>query len=271
MPPWMDLHTHTYLCQHAEGKPVDYVRVAAQNGIQIMGCADHSPMPAHYDSYRMTPEQWTRYTVMVREAQEEGKRLNVEVLWGVEADWMEARNDETLALIHDHPLDYVIGSVHYVNTLAFDDPMNISLWENPEIADEIWTHYIEKLYELVDGIHPNIIGHIDLPKKFGYYPNDKVWKEVTEKFNELFHKLARENIAIELNTSGWFKEIKEQYPSEKLLCMAHDAGVNLTLGSDAHAPSEVGRNFTKAGELLRQCKIRNLTYFVQRTPRTIDL
>lgn len=36
-----NLHTHNYLCGHADGTVEDYVREAVKNGVKILGISDH--------------------------------------------------------------------------------------------------------------------------------------------------------------------------------------------------------------------------------------
>ena len=53
-------HTHTYLCQHADGLPEEYVQTAIKNGLEILGFSDHAPFyfPDGYVSgCRMRMEQ----------------------------------------------------------------------------------------------------------------------------------------------------------------------------------------------------------------------
>ncbi|UQT43545.1 hypothetical protein M5E88_12830 [Akkermansia muciniphila] len=43
--------------------------------------------------------------------------------------------------------------------------------------------------------------------------------------------------------------------------MAAEAGIPLTISSDAHRPEDVGRDFKRAGELARQAGFRHLASF----------
>ena len=49
----IDLHNHTYLCNHASGTMEEYVQEAINKGIDIFGFSCHAPM--NFDiKYRMT-------------------------------------------------------------------------------------------------------------------------------------------------------------------------------------------------------------------------
>ena len=40
----VDLHNHTYYCNHAEGSMQDYIDAALREGIDIFGFSCHAPM-----------------------------------------------------------------------------------------------------------------------------------------------------------------------------------------------------------------------------------
>ena len=92
-----------------------------------------------------------------------------------------------------------------------------------------------------------ILSAADLPKKFGIYPK----QDCTPLFERFLDAAARKDVAMELNTAGLRKDCREIYPSPKMVQMARAKGVAITFGSDAHAPGEVGMNFTEAMQLAR--------------------
>ena len=48
-------HTHLKLCGHAEGMSNDYVKVAVEEGFEIIGISDHGPIPRSF----MSPKEYT--------------------------------------------------------------------------------------------------------------------------------------------------------------------------------------------------------------------
>jgi histidinol-phosphatase (PHP family) len=79
------------------------------------------------------------------------------------------------------------------------------------------------------------------------------------------------NCAIELNTAGLRKDCREIYPSLAILRLAHARGVPITFGSDAHAPEEVGMNFSEAVALARQIGYTTTCRFVRRQRQFVPL
>ena len=91
-----------------------------------------------------------------------------------------------------------------------------------------------------------------MPKKFGHRPTE----DCTPLYERFLAAAKKHNCAIELNTAGLRKDCKEIYPSHQILALAHQHGVSITFGSDAHAPEEVGLNFAEAIQLARSVGYR---------------
>jgi histidinol-phosphatase (PHP family) len=159
-----------------------------------------------------------------------------------------------------HPWDYFIGSVHYVSeSWDIDNPAKLSEWKKRD-AFEVWSVYFDWLTRAADSGLFEIIGHADLPKKFGIYPQ----QDCTALFDRFLSIAAKKGVAIELNTAGLRKDCKEIYPSPQIVRMAKEKGVAITFGSDAHAPGEVGMNFTEAMHLARKAGYAECCRFVGR-------
>ena len=74
--------------------------------------------------------------------------------------------------------------------------------------------------------------------------------------------MIKENgLAVEINTSGFDRPAKEQYPSEKIIRLLYEKGIDITMGSDAHKPSEIGRYFKDTISGLKSIGFKNLVKF----------
>lgn len=241
-----DLHMHTPLCRHAVGEPVEYARQALEAGLTEIGFSDHSPMARDgFDDWRMLDRQLDEYVAKVRLAQKEFPQLTIKL--ALEVDYLPGQEDWIRKLAARHPWDYFIGSVHYVSeSWDIDNPAKLSEWKKRD-AFEVWSAYFNWLTLAAESKLFDIIGHADLPKKFGIRPQ----QDCTALYAKFLEAAARADVAIELNTAGLRKDCKEIYPCRDLLQIAFQKGVPITFGSDAHAPQEVGLNFAEAMELAR--------------------
>lgn len=254
-----DYHMHTPLCRHATGEPTEYAAQAKKVGLKEIGFSDHSPMQRDdFDSWRMRLDQLDEYVEKVRKARVEHPDLIIKL--ALEVDFLPGHEEWICALSQRHAWDYLIGSVHYVSeTWAVDDPTRLSEWKHRD-PFEVWSVYFDRLTAAAASSLFDIIGHADLPKKFGCYPKE----DCTQLF-ERFVKAARASqVAVELNTAGLRKECREIYPGPKLARMMFDAGVAITFGSDAHAVAEVGMNFPQAVALARSAGYSKYCRFRQR-------
>ena len=253
-----DYHMHTPLCLHATGEPEEYARHALKIGLPQIGFSDHSPMRQdNFDEWRMNFDKLAIYVENVRRVQKDFPQLHI--LMAMEVDYFPNGEDWIRELAGMYPWDYFIGSVHYISDdWAIDDPKKISEWKNRD-SFEVWQIYYERQIKAAESKLFEIIGHADLPKKFGHKPHPKC-RHLYEKFLDAAKKF---DCAIELNTAGLRKDCKEIYPNPELLRIACQKGVPITFGSDAHAPGEVGMNFPEAAQLARNVGYTNACHFSQ--------
>jgi histidinol-phosphatase (PHP family) len=254
-----DYHMHTPLCRHARGEPEEYVRRALELGFKEIGFSDHAPMPQDdFDTWRMNADKLDEYVAKVRRVQKDFPQLTIRL--ALEVDYLPGYDDWIRDLAARHPWDYFIGSVHYVSdSWAIDDPQKLSEWNHRD-ADEVWAVYFERLTKAAETGFFEIIGHADLPKKFGHRPS----RDGTPLYLKFLNAAKKHHCAIELNTAGLRKDCREIYPSRDILQLAYQTGVPITFGSDAHAPEEVGMNFAEALQLARDVGYKECCRFALR-------
>ena len=254
-----DYHLHTPLCRHATGEPADYAKRALALGLTEIGFSDHAPMPQDdFDNWRMNADKLDEYVAKVRQARKDFPQLTIRL--ALEVDYLPGYEDWIRGLAARHPWDYFIGSVHYVSDAwAIDDPGKLSEWKHRD-AFEVWSVYFERLTQAAETGFFEIIGHADLPKKFGHRPPD----HFTAHYQKFLAAAKKHDCAIELNTAGLRKDCREIYPSREILRLAFQKGVPITFGSDAHAPGEVGMNFAEAVQLAREVGYQKCCRFAQR-------
>lgn len=250
----VDYHTHTFLCKHAKGTPEEYLRVAAEKGIKHLGISDHCPVPLGYDiECRMGINQFEEYLRIVEKLK--NNKHGIEILLGLEVDWVAHKVEEIIEFIGKYDFDYILGSIHYVEDFPFDHPDYVTCWKTQEKINHIWIKYAELLKDLVNNIKIDIIGHLDLPKKFKMFPENKV--EFMHKISEVISIAVDKNIAIEINTAGKRKPVKEFYPSFELLQLIKKHNGVITFGSDSHAANEIASGFEEAEQIAQMAGFTN--------------
>jgi histidinol-phosphatase (PHP family) len=236
-----DYHMHTRLCRHAVGDPIDLAAQAVCLGLAEIGFSEHNPMPRDdWDDWHMLQADLDTYVENVQKARQAYPNLVIKL--ALEMDFIPGQEDWARQLIGRHKWDYIIGAVHYVSdSWDLDNPKRISEWKRRE-PFEVWTAYFERLAMAAESGLFDIIAHADLCKKFCFYPKE----DCTPLFGKFIEAARKAGMAMELNTAGLRKDCKEIYPSRQIVQMAREAGLPITFGSDAHAPGEVGMNFSDA-------------------------
>jgi len=260
-----DYHTHTVLCKHATGTPQAFREQAKALGLAELCFTDHCPEPSGYDlKHRMKIEELPQYYELVQPLQD---GHNPPVLLGLEADYFPGCESFLTSFLPNQPLDLVMGSVHYIKEWGFDNPNYIKTWESVDLKG-VWMEYFKLIKQLVDTNLFDVISHFDLPKKFGHRLKDRDAKELVQP---VLDHIAKKEMAFEINTSGWRRDVAEAYPSALILSLAAEREIPITFGSDAHSPEEVGYHFTEALALARETGCKESLQFKNRIATRVPL
>lgn len=259
----IDLHVHTWRCRHAEGTAQEYVRAAAERGVSTLCFTEHLPMAPSLiervsgaDGYAMPLGELPEYVEEVRGAAASGAGVGVEVLLGIEVDAVPEAREHAAELLGAHEFDFVLGSVHFIDGWAFDDPDKLAEYDRWDL-DALWERYFADIADAARTGLVDAIAHADLVKKFRARPADPVghlYAAAAEAF-------AEAGVAVEINSAGLRKPCGELYPGPEFLARLCNAGVPITIGSDAHAPGEVGLGSAEAVEAAREAGYRSVVVF----------
>lgn len=261
----VDYHIHTTRCGHAQGEMRDYVIRARELSLVEIGFADHLPLLTRQDpTLAMSLSQLPEYIAAVESLKREFPDIAIKT--GIEADYLPGMEKETERLLNSYDFDYVIGSIHFIDGWGFDDSRYIEGYKHRDIY-EIYETYFSLVADAAKTGMFDIIGHLDLIKKYNFRPDE----DITSLVEGAVSAIKEAGIAIEINTAGLRKPVGEIYPSDDILAMCFQAGVPITLGSDAHSPQEVGMDFDLGRAAAARAGYRQLAVFAERKRDFVDL
>lgn len=261
-----DTHMHTSLCKHADGEAVDYARAAEAKEIPEICFTEHCPTPG--DAFdlesRMNMADFPTYTDWVRRAQATD---SVKVLYGIEADYYPGCEPFLETWLPAQPFDLVMGSVHYIRDWGFDNPAYLAEWDRVQVKD-VWAEYFDLLGQLADTGFFDVVGHLDVVKKFGHVIPEPDLRELAAPTMD---RIAASGMAMELSTAGLRKPVGEIYPSAPLVAMARERDIPICFGSDAHSPGDVGYAFDEALRMARDAGYEHYVRYRRRQRHFVPL
>ena len=255
----VDLHNHTVLCNHAQGTIDEYILQAIKHGTKIFGFSEHAPMDFDKE-YRLSFKQMDEYESSILNAKEKYKN-KIEILLGYEVDYLKGYMDDRVL---NADVDYLIGSVHFIEKWGFDNPEFIGRYKDENI-DEIWQKYFDAIEEMANSKLFDVVGHLDLIKVFKFMPK----KDINAMAQKALKAIKKADMVLEINGSGYRKKVQEAYPSRTLLKQAYDLGIPITFSSDAHKPEQVSLFKNETVRLAKDVGYTECSYFVKRKRKTL--
>ncbi len=254
----INTHCHSKYCGHGEGEIEEYVIDAEEAGLTTLAFTEHYPLSSDFDpdEYLSVPaSSMTAYRDAVEEARKAYPDLTI--ILGLEMDYLGDDEDRNITADDLAPFELILGSVHFVDKWAFDDPSQRERWDEPGAADAIWSRYFELWCQAAaDKNQPfDVMSHPDLAKKFAFYPSYDL-KPLYEQAAEAAKAGGR---MIEVNTSGSYYACAEMFPAPDLLQAFCKAGIPCTVGTDAHVPKNVARDIERAYALMYDAGYRVVT------------
>lgn len=255
----IDLHMHT---QFSDGKDIhsDHIQVAKQKGITIMGFADHICLKDV--KWALPLDKVNQMTTILDQLKKQTKELKL--LYGVEFDYFPDREKELSQLINSLPIDYAIGSVHFIGDWNYDTSREgYTNWD----IDALYHRYFEIVKQAAQSGLFDVLAHLDLIKKFEIWPSS----DMESLYREVVKVIAKSDVAVELNTSGVDRPCGEFFPNDQILKLLCEYNVPISMGSDAHRKEQVGRYFDEGLNLLNKIGFNEIVYFEKRERKSIEI
>lgn len=254
-----DYHTHSTFSD-GRSSPDEYIAPAIEAGLCEIGFSDHLSLFKQFDDWNMSAEDISPYLFYIENLRENTKDIKIKK--GLEVDFFVGKEGEIRECLRSLPLDYVIGSVHYLGEKPVDN--GPEFYEGKNI-DRLFELYIESVCVATSSGLFDIIGHCDLVRIYGY--------KTTSNPEPLYRKLAKtmkqHDVAFEVNTNGRNRPLADFYPDRKFLHVFREENVPVCVNSDAHMPSRVGQYFDEAYELLRYAGFSEMAVFDKRARRMV--
>ncbi len=240
---------------------VDICQRAVDKGIGEIAITDH----ADYIEYKpgdefYNPAGYFEALEQVRE-QFDGQ---LTIRAGVEIGEPHRFADRVDQLLDTYSYDFVIGSLHWVGDRLI---LSSDYFEGRDIED-VYRPYFEEMLKMVSVGRFDIVGHIDVGKRYGFDVQGSY--DVTpyeEELREIYRVLVQRGKGIEINQGSVRRKVQEPAPNAVgLQWYREEGGEILTLGSDGHQTDAVGYCLETAIDMAKSVGFTGVTGYQAREP-----
>ena len=262
---YADLHLHTEYSGDSEEKIENVCASAIEMGLSTIAITNHFDHDGIEDGI-YEPYLFEKDMEDILKAKEKFKG-KLEILFGLEIGQPHVISDKNFAKIESLGYEFIIGSLHNLrNCFDFyflDYKKTDSLYDRG-----IYKKYLKELLEISECGFIDTVGHITYPERYmRECGKELVYSEFEDDFALFFEKLAKNKIALEINTSGLRQGVGHTLPGVDILSLYKKCGGEyVTVGSDAHKASDVGKGIKethksiediglfKINEIQRKCR-----------------
>jgi len=264
----LDYHAHLHRGPYTAEWLGEFLDAAGRAGVTELGVVEHFYLFEESRSILANdyiagkgPRRLADFLDLIGHAKASGLPVKI----GLEVDYVPHKEQELAAALAGLPLDFVIGSVHWLGEWGFD--LDAASWEGRSV-EAVYRRYYETLAGAAESGLFDVIGHPGNIGYFGHRPPTPVLEEVEGRFLDRARRLG---VCLEVNTGGLLRPCGELFPRTPFLGRIVEAGLPVIISSDAHRPEEVGHAFPAAHALLGQLGAKETVGFNLRRRESVPL
>ncbi len=166
--------------------------------------------------------------------------------------------------------DFILASVH--NLKDMEDFYYLEY--NEKNVYPLLDKYFDEILDTAQNADFDSLAHLTYPLRYIYERTDikPDMDRYSEVIDEIFNTLIKRNKALEINTSGLFKEINSTLPGINMIKRFKELGGKyITVGSDAHNFKNLAQGIEEGIELAKTCGFEYYTVFEKREPKFIEI
>ena len=251
-----NLHSHTQFCDGRVSME-EMLQAAIEAGFTTWGFTPHAPICLE-SPCNMKADDVEAYLKEIGRLRK--KYPDIEILAGMEVDYIDEKHGPASEEIKGYGLDYVIGSVHFIpNQRGEYYDIDGSPERFKRVLEEHFDNdlkyvvrtFWEQTLKMIDRGGLDIIGHIDKIALNASHVDARI--EDTEEYMRLadlaISKAIEKGISIEINTKH-YEKYGRFFPHPKYWGKIREAGIEMPINSDAHYADKVESGMREAVLLL---------------------
>lgn len=256
-------HSHCLFCD-GRSSMEDFVRFAIAKGVKKYGFSSHAPLP--FDTFwNMKADDFPEYKAEFYRLKEKYTG-QIDLYIGLEMDFIPGVFDAGQTFYPTGDLDYLIGSVHYLDRLPDGAFMSID-GNFANFQHGLQTGYggdvkalVKRYFEvsraMVEKGGFQMVGHVDkialnASKCEGFDIRDK---QYVNRVGDLFAVIRAKGMIVEINTKS-LTGSGITYPDVQFFPLLRELRIPVTVNSDCHYPTNIIDGFAPAYKALQAAGI----------------
>lgn len=261
-----DMHTHSKHSFDGNDACKDLCEQAVKIGAMGLAITDHCDI----DGADIDSDKLCRAQLSDLDRCKEIFDGKTDLIKGIEIGQGIYRKKQTEKLLRAYDYDFVLGSLHNLENTEDFYFLNFSQYD----VYELLTKYFEGLYELSCWGAFDSLAHLTYPIRY-IVARDKINVDMSrfdEIIDAIFETLAKNNKALEINTSGLFMPMQDTLPNISYVKRFRELGGKyITIGSDSHYAKKIFQGIDKGCEIALASGFEHITIFKKRQPVLIKI
>ncbi len=267
-----DYHVHESHSADASSATVEgYCKMAEMRGIDEIAFTPHFIIKGPDTHIGPSPDELEGYVEEIHAAQED---TPITLRVGLEVDYFPGEERRIEAILEEHPLDFVLGSLHYIHGYDIGSRIGSREFFGGRGIEEALTIYYRGWGQAVESGLFDVMAHPDYFRRFlpETYPEGVTWEQYGDSVYSAIDSLASHGVGVSVNSSGWRHGIGDVFPVRGFLEATREAGVDVvTIGSDSHRVEGLGANTLRSAERLREAGYSHIYTYESRRGKKVPL
>ena len=274
--PWFSYHGgHSgQFCRHAKDELQAVIERAIEAGFTHYGLSEHCPRYRREDLYVEEADldtealvatfgRYVQHAFALRERYAD----RIQILVGFETERLPPEGWAACMqqIRQSAPFEYIVGSVHDVDGRYVDytPELTASIADDLGGREALHIRYFDAVTDLVETLQPEVVGHLDLVRKFDG-PSASFSPRVFKHIERALEAVRACGGVLDVNCGAHRRGLSPVYPLPEILQRAQAMGVGVTLGDDSHGTTSVGVGLDACLQAIADAGYRELHYLARR-------
>lgn len=240
------------ICKKAKELGIKEIAITDHMDLDVEGTSNSSDFVLNLDEYVPT-------ILRLKDQYKSDLDIKLGMEFGIQKH-LGKKGDE---IIRKYPFDFIISSVHSVDRLLLDQK---EFWKD-KTREEAHDKYFLEILESVKNFNEfSVQGHFDYITRYGGIDKKGFidYIRYQEVIDEILKNIISKGKGIEINTSGVRYNENRFYPCDDIIKRYFKLGGEIiTIGSDSHKASDLGKDFKKAYDFLESIGVKYISSFDQ--------